>query len=73
MSNYYETIFNIQTGETTTRNYTVKEIAELEAEAARIDLERLAAEQEAEDKAAAKQVLLDRLGITADEAKLLLS
>jgi hypothetical protein len=62
--------FNIQTGEETIteREETTAEIQErLNTEAA------LAAEQaEADAKAAARQVILDRLGLTADEAALLL-
>jgi hypothetical protein len=72
MSKYYETIFNVQTGETTTRDYTEKEIAELEAEAAKIESERFIAEAKAKTKEAERAELLARLGITADEAKLLL-
>ena len=44
--------------------------AEVEAEIARLKTEEVQEEQAA---AAAKQALLDRLGITADEARLLLS
>jgi hypothetical protein len=36
------------------------------------EVERLAKEAEAKEKAEAKQAILDRLGLTADEAKLLL-
>jgi hypothetical protein len=36
------------------------------------EIERLAKEAEAKEKAATKQAILDRLGLTADEAKLLL-
>jgi TRAP-type uncharacterized transport system substrate-binding protein len=38
-----------------------------------LEVTRLAAEESAETNAAAKQALLDRLGLTAEEAKLLLS
>lgn len=66
---YREKIVNIQTGEETWRDYTPKEIAEVEkaqAEAA----ERVA---KAAETAAAKAALLAKLGITEEEAKLLLS
>jgi recombinational DNA repair ATPase RecF len=68
MTNYYEAIYNISTGETTTRPYTDDEIAAVEAAkaAAKAEIAKAAA------KEAARQVLLDKLGITADEAKLLL-
>lgn len=62
--------FNIQTGEE-----TVIEREETAAEKkARETREKEIAAQlaEAEAKAAAKQAILDRLGLTADEAKLLL-
>ena len=58
------------TGETTVTELTKKEIDDREAahnaKQAEIDAELAA-------KAAAKQIVLDRLGITADEAALLLS
>jgi len=62
--------FNVQTGEETIteRDETAVEKKE------RLDFEKqIAAEKaEAEAKAIARQTILDRLGITADEAKLLL-
>ena len=45
------------------------EIAEIEARKTQVELNKI----ELEAKASAKAALLDRLGITADEAKLLLS
>jgi len=51
------------------RDATPDEIAEIEAREA----EKIAQDQAQADKAAAKASLLDRLGITADEADLLLS
>jgi len=51
------------------RNATAEEIAEIEARKAEAE----ARQAEAEAKAQAKADLLNRLGITADEAKLLLS
>ena len=65
--------FNVLTNELSVRDLTDDEIAALEAKAA-AKAEKLAALQaEAETKKQAKAALLDRLGITADEAKLLLS
>jgi hypothetical protein len=49
------------------RDATAEEIAEIEA----VKAEAKAKELEAEAKAEAKAALLDRLGITEDEAKLL--
>jgi BMFP domain-containing protein YqiC len=51
------------------RDATSEEAEALEARAAELE----AKQAEVEAKAAAKAALLDRLGITADEAKLLLS
>jgi len=59
---------NCTTGEEIIRDATAEEIAQIELDAIN-DAKRKA---EAEAKAAEKQALLDRLGITADEAKLLL-
>lgn len=52
---------------------TAEEVAALEAAAAEAEADRIAAEAEAAAKEAAKAELLSKLGITADEAKLLLS
>lgn len=65
-------IYDHTTGETTVRDMTDAELAELAYQA------ELAAEKKAEEeaiateKAAAKAALLERLGITAEEAALLL-
>jgi hypothetical protein len=63
------TVVNCTTGETITRDATNDEIAQI-----KIDEEAaLIKKAEAEAKAQAKAELLERLGITADEAKLLLA
>ncbi len=60
--------FNCETGEETLRDATIEEIAQI-----KLDAENAAARKaKIEAKAAEKQALLDRLGITADEVKLLL-
>ncbi len=62
-------IVNAQTGEEIIRDMN-------EAELAQLDIDKAAAEaqiQAIEEKAAAKAALLSRLGMTEDEAKLLLS
>ena len=69
MTTYKEVVFNIETGETTERPFTKEEIAQMEANAARNAAEAEVEAQKETDKAA----LLAKLGITADEAKLLLS
>jgi hypothetical protein len=60
---------NAVTGETTVTELTKKQIDDREAAAAALEAEKAA---EAEAKATAKAALLDRLGITAEEAALLL-
>lgn len=62
-------IHNITSDEIIEREMNDDELAQREADQAL----QLAEEQAAETKAAAKAALLDRLGITSDEAKLLLS
>lgn len=64
---------NCTTGETSVIELTDTEIAEFEATKAKAEADRLAAEAEAAEKATAKAALLKRLGITADEAVLLLA
>lgn len=63
--------FNVQTGEET---ITEREETAAEAKARKeAEAEAIAAQAEAAEKATAKSALLERLGITADEAALLLS
>jgi 4'-phosphopantetheinyl transferase EntD len=61
-------IHNVETGEIIEREMNADELAQFELDnaAAQEKAEKLAAQQ------AARQALLDKLGITADEAKLLL-
>jgi hypothetical protein len=61
-------IVNCETGEEIVRDANAEEIAQMELDATNAISEKA----EAEAKATEKQALLDRLGITADEAKLLL-
>jgi hypothetical protein len=68
MTKLFTTIHNIQTGEIIEREMNAEELAKLEADKAA----NAAAAAEAEAKAAARQAILDRLGITADEAAALL-
>ncbi len=64
---------NCETGVESIIELTDAEVLEMEAEAAKAEAERKAAEDQAQANATAKAALLDRLGITEDEAKLLLS
>jgi hypothetical protein len=61
-------IVNCETGEEIIRDANAEELAQLELDNANYEAQK----SEAEAKVAEKQALLDRLGITADEAKLLL-
>lgn len=62
-------IHNIETGEIIEREMNANELTQWEADKTKAEAETVAkAEVEA-----ARQALLERLGITADEAKLLLS
>ena len=63
------TIHNAETGEVITRAANAEELQQIEADQAAAEAQ--AAEEVA--KAAEKTALLERLGITAEEAKLLLS
>ena len=65
---YIHRIVNAETGEVIEKDYTKKELDELKANQVRINAEIA----EAEAKATQRQAILDRLGLTADEAKLLL-
>jgi hypothetical protein len=60
---------NVETGETFERNATAQEIEQFELDAT----EKAEHQTEVEAKAQAKAALLERLGITEDEAKLLLA
>ena len=64
---------NCTTGEVIERPLTADEISANEAAAAQAEAARLAAEAEAATKAQAKADLLAKLGITAEEAALLLA
>jgi len=72
MSNPMVRIHNSQTGEVIDREMTAAEFKQSEAEQLANEQARAVAKAEAEANAAAKAALLARLGITADEAKLLL-
>jgi hypothetical protein len=69
---YKEKIIDVLTGEETLRDYTATEIAELEAIKAQREALQVQADVEQAAKDAARQAILDRIGLTADEATLLL-
>ena len=61
-------IINVETGEEIVRDATAEEIAQME-----IDVVNAKATEEAiKAEAIKRQAILDRLGLTADEAKLIL-
>jgi hypothetical protein len=60
--------FNCETGEEIVRDATAEEIAQMELDTANAK----AAKIEAEARETQRQAILDRLGLTADEAKLIL-
>ena len=64
-----KTILNCETGEITQRELNVEELAQQEIDAA----DAAAKQAEAEAKATAKAALLAQLGITEEQARLLLS
>lgn len=63
-----EKIVDLATGEETLREYTKDEIAEVEAIAA----EQAERDAEQAERDAARQAVLDKLGLSADEVKALL-
>jgi hypothetical protein len=63
------TIHNVETNKVVEREMTDAEFAEYEANEAT----KAAAQAEAEAKATARAAILDRLGLTAEEAAILLS
>jgi len=66
-------IINCETGEVTERELNDKEIAQNKKDTADFLIKQNALIAESQAKATAKAALLDRLGITAEEARLLLS
>ena len=64
---------NCATGEVIERPLTAEEITQREADAAAFAAAQAEADAKAAQDSAAKDALLTKLGITADEAKLLLA
>jgi hypothetical protein len=69
----HKVIVDCSTGKTTEVELTAEEIKDMEAAQKAAEAERKAQEVIAAAKATAKTALLDKLGITAEEATLLLS
>lgn len=66
-------VVDCSTGISTEVELTAEEIAQMEADAAKAEADRIAAEEEAAVKAAKKAELLAKLGISEEDAKLLLA
>lgn len=66
------TIHDVATGETVVRDMNSAELAQYEANKIVYEAEAEAQAEEAEAKQAARQAVLDRLGLTEQEAQLLL-
>ena len=66
-------IVDCSTGIATEVELTAEEIAQMEADAAKAEADRVAAEEAAALKSAQKAELLAKLGISEEEAKLLLA
>ena len=69
---YVEKIVDVTTGEETIRPFTKEEIAVVEAEQAKAKAEHDAQIKEQAAKDAARQAVLDKLGLSADEVAALL-
>lgn len=65
-------IYNHLTGEDIVRDMTAEEIAQYEAEKEAENSRKAEIKSETEAKESARQALLDKLGITQEEAQLLL-
>jgi len=65
-------IVNCETGEQTVVPLTAEEIADLEAAAAKAEANRKEADKIAKAKESQRQAILDKLGLTAEEAAVLL-
>jgi len=61
-------IVNVETGEEIVRDATAEEIAQMELDAALAETKKV----EAQAKETAKAAILDRIGLTADELKMIL-
>jgi len=66
-------IINCETGEQTEVELTAEEVAQREADAKAYEADKVAKDAADAAKAEAKADLLERLGITAEEASLLVS
>jgi len=73
MTEYTEKIVNVSTGEETIRPYTAAEIKAVEGIKAKNEAEQAKRDAEEATKTAARQAVLDKLGLTTEEIAALLS
>lgn len=73
LNNLTEKIIDVTTGEETIRPYTAEEIAIVEIAKAKTEAELFERQKDQETKEAARQAVLDKLGLTADEVAALLA
>jgi hypothetical protein len=73
MTKYTEKIVDVTTGEETLREFTKEEIADLVKEQKTLDEKNAIRKAEAELRISDRLAILTKLGLTDDEAKLLLS
>lgn len=73
MESRTKVIVNCETGETQIIPLTEQEIADLETARLQAEADAAAAAQAEAEKQVARQTILNRLGLTAEEAALLLS
>lgn len=69
----FEKIIDSQTGEETLRPYTKEEIAAVEKEIERLSTEQAIIDAEIAKKESARKAVLEKLGLTAEEAAILLT
>ena len=72
MTTLQKTIYDCITGETITRDFNADELAQLEANKAQAKKDAANKAKADADKQAARQAVLDKLGLTADEIAALL-
>ena len=72
MTNYFERIIDSTTGEEKIRPYTTEEIAAVEALQAEMDAEKAKRDAEQAQRNAAREAVIAKLGLTADEVAALL-
>ena len=73
MTEYFEKIVDVSTGEETIRPYTAAEIKAVEAAKTKNEAEQAKRDAEEATKAAGRQAVLDKLGLTTEEIAALLS